>query len=435
MIEGRVDIITMGCSKNLVDSEALARMVQRRGYSCRHDPRVPAGEYVVVNTCGFIQDAKQESIDTILRLAEMKKHGKIGKIIVMGCLSQRYLAQLEKAIPEADRYYGKFDFADFAAALPDLRPACSMPRKARSWRATPRHYAYVKISEGCNRRCAFCAIPVITGRQKSRPETDILAEVRELAAQGVKELQIVAQELTGYGIDLDGTRRIAGLVDEISRVKGIEWIRLHYAYPSRFPAELLDVMRERPNVCKYLDIAFQHVNDRILKAMRRNFTRRETLELISLIRERVPGIFLRTTLMTGFPGETDAEFDELLSFVREVRFERMGAFAYSHEEGTFAAKNYADDIPEEVKRNRLSRLMALQQKIAAETESRLVGQTLRVIIDRREGEWFVGRTQFSSPEVDPEVLVKASKQLRCGRFYNVRMTDCEAFDLYGEAVV
>ncbi len=434
MIKGRVDIITMGCSKNLVDSEHLARLVQQKGYSLRHDPRIPAGEYVVVNTCGFIQDAKQESIDAILRLGEMKKRGKIGKIIVMGCLSQRYLAQLEEAMPEVDSYYGKFDFAAFADTLVQTGPACGTLQN-RSWRATPKHYAYVKISEGCDRRCAFCAIPTITGKQKSRPEKDILDEVRCLASQGVKELQIVAQELTGYGLDIDGTRRIAALIDAISRVPGIEWIRLHYAYPAQFPVELLDVMRSRPNVCKYLDIAFQHVSDRILKAMRRNFSRSQTLDLINLIREKVPGIFLRTTLMTGFPGETDAEFNELLDFVRQARFERMGAFAYSEEEGTFAAQNYTDDIPETVKRDRLSRLMAVQQEIAAETESGLVGKTMRVIIDRREGDWFVGRTQYSSPEVDPEVLVKANKHLRRGQFYNVRMTGCEAFDLYGEAIV
>ncbi len=423
----------MGCSKNLTDSEGLAKLLLRKGYNCVFEPKKPQGEYVIVNTCGFIQDAKQESIDMILALAEMKKRGQIGSLIAMGCLSQRYLKELEEALPEVDRYYGKFDFRQFAYDLPDIS-AETGAGKRRSWRQTPKHYAYVKISEGCDRHCAFCAIPIITGRHRSRKKEEILSEVREMAAEGVKEIQVIAQELTYYGVDIDGKRHIADLVSDLSEIPGIKMIRLHYAYPNQFPMELLDVMREKENVCKYLDIAFQHVSDRILEAMQRHFTKRETIALIEEIRRRVPGIYIRTTLMTGFPGETEEEFEELITFVRDMRFERMGAFMYSEEEGTFAALHYKDDVPQDVKRRRLDRLMAVQQEISAETEARNIGRTLPVIIDGREGNMYVGRSQYSSPDVDPEVLIPANRRLTRGNIYNVKITNSEEFDLYGEVI-
>ncbi|MCD8282269.1 MAG: 30S ribosomal protein S12 methylthiotransferase RimO [Prevotella sp.] len=433
MKKGEVDIISMGCSKNLVDSEAVARMLLQCGYTVRFEPENPCGEYAIVNTCGFIQDAKQESIDTILALGELKKRGKIGHLIVMGCLSQRYSAKLKALLPEVDALYGKFNFRAIARDLPDISQGTAA-KKPGSWRMTPKHYAYVKISEGCDRHCAFCAIPLITGRHISRPMLKILTEVRALAAEGVREIQLIAQDLTGYGVDIDGKRHIAGLVSTLSDVPGIDMIRLHYAYPNQFPLELLDVIRERPNVCKYLDIAFQHINDRILSAMRRRFTRRETLDLIGEMRRRVPGIHIRTTLMVGFPGETEEEFEELVDFVKTVRFERMGEFMYSAEEGTYAAKHYADDVPAEVKRSRLERLMAVQQKISEEIAAAKVGRVFPVIIDGREGDRYVGRTEYSSPEVDPEVLVRATSRLMRGKIYNVMIESNTEFDLYGSVV-
>ncbi len=431
MKKGEVDIITMGCSKNLVDSEALARELQMRGYTCCHDPQKPQGEYVIVNTCGFIQDAKQESIDVILELIELKKMGQIGALIVMGCLSQRYKKELEKALAEVDCFYGKFDFHGIAAALPPLSPERKKRNKG-SYRHAPKHYAYVKVSEGCSRRCAFCAIPLITGQHRSRAKEDILNEVKELGSQGVKEIELIAQELTYYGVDIDGQRHIADLVSDLADIRGIEWLRLHYAYPKDFPRELLDVMRDKENVCDYLDIAFQHVSDHILADMQRHFTKRETMALIEKIRSTVPNIHLRTTLMVGFPGETEEDFEELLAFVKEVRFERMGAFAYSEEEGTFAQKHFPDNVPWKVKQERLDRLMALQQEISADVEAQKVGKTLKTIIDRREGNYYVGRTEYSSPEVDPEVLIPATRRLTIGAFYNVKVKSSEAFDLYGE---
>ncbi len=422
MTRGEVDIITMGCSKNLVDSEVVARLLQERGYHPVFEPRLPRGEYVVVNTCGFIQDAKQESIDTILTMAERKRKGQIGKLIVMGCLSGRYGKELEDALPEVDRFYGKLHFVDMVKDLP--RP-----------RQTPPHYAYVKVSEGCDRHCAFCAIPIITGRHRSRPMEEILSEVRHLAQEGVKEVQVIAQELTSYGMDLTGRRQIAELVDRMADIEGIEWLRLHYAYPKDFPMELLDVMARRRNVCRYLDIAFQHVSDQILNAMHRHFTARETYALIDEMRRRVPGLHLRTTLMVGYPGETDEDFDSLLEFVRRVRFERMGAFAYSEEDGTWAQTHLVDNVPQTVKQERLDRLMALQQEISEELQAQSVGQTMRVMIDRCEGTFYVGRTEFSSPEVDPEVLIlMGGKQLRRGHFYDVKITGSAEFDLFGEVV-
>lgn len=436
MKKNRIDIITMGCSKNLVDSETLIRLLERKGYDVVHDSDRPEGEYVVVNTCGFIGDAKEESINAILELTEAKACGQIGKLLVMGCLSQRYLDELEASIPEVDKYYGKFNFRDLAADLPDVSNA-DTSRKLMAWkRTTPKHYAYVKISEGCDRKCAYCAIPIITGKHKSRPIEDILDEVRGLVAEGAKELNIIAQELTYYGIDLYGERRIAQLIDEMAQIKGVRWIRLHYAYPNQFPMELLDVMRRHSNVCKYLDIALQHISDRMLDRMHRHTTKEETMSLITRLREAVPGICLRTTLMVGFPGETDDDFRELVEFTKWARFERMGAFTYSEEEGTYGAIHYEDDVPEEVKQQRLDKLMRVQQNISAQLEAENIGKEMTVVIDRREGDYYVGRTEFSSPEVDPEVLIPAAeRQLRRGCFYNVRITSAEEFDLYATTLV
>ena len=429
MKKGQVDIITMGCSKNLVDSELLKRQFEANGFVCKHDALRPQGEIVVINTCGFIADAKEESINEILKFAQAKDEGKIQRLYVMGCLSQRYREELEKNIPQVDRYFGKFDYMKLLEELGRKEVATCVGKRSIT---TPKHYAYLKISEGCDRRCAYCAIPVMTGRHKSRPRAEILAEVRDLVAQGVKEFQVIAQELTYYGVDLSGQRELADLIREIAEIDGVEWIRLHYAYPTQFPMDLLDVMRENPKVCKYLDVALQHIADPVLKRMRRNVTKAETMDFIRKIRAAVPGICLRTTLMVGFPGETDEDFAELLEFVRWARFERMGAFAYSEEEDTYSGKHYKDDVPQAVKDERLSRLMALQQEISEEMQAELVGKTLRVIIDRREGDYYIGRSEFSSPEVDPEVLIPAAeRRLQRGRFYQVKITDSDEFDLYG----
>ena len=430
-----IDFITLGCSKNLVDSERLMGLFESHGYHVTHDSDNPQGEIVVINTCGFIEDAKQESIDTILEFAQAKTEGKIKKVFVMGCLSERYLADLEAEIPEVDGWYGKFNYVDLLNHLETLdglgnQASCTSGRSWERVLTTPRHYAYLKISEGCDRHCAYCAIPIITGKHQSRPMDEILQEVRYLVSQGVKEFQVIAQELTYYGVDLDGKQHIADLIEQMANIEGVEWIRLHYAYPAHFPWDLLKVMRENQNVCNYLDIALQHISDSMLSRMQRHFTKAETYELIRKMREEVPGIHLRTTLMVGFPGETDEDFQELLDFTRWARFERMGAFAYSEEDGTYSAKHYKDDVPQEVKQQRLDRLMRLQQHISAEIEAAKIGQILKVIIDRTEGEWFVGRSEFCSPEVDPEVLIPISEQLTIGQFYDVKVTDAEEFDLY-----
>ena len=430
-----IDFITLGCSKNLVDSERLMGLFESHGYHVTHDSDNPQGEIVVINTCGFIEDAKQESIDTILEFAQAKTEGRIEKVFVMGCLSERYLADLEAEIPEVDGWYGKFNYVDLLNHLETLdglgnQASCTSGRSWERVLTTPRHYAYLKISEGCDRHCAYCAIPIITGKHQSRPMDEILQEVRYLVSQGVKEFQVIAQELTYYGVDLDGKQHIAELIEQMADIEGVEWIRLHYAYPAHFPWDLLKVMRENQNVCNYLDIALQHISDSMLSRMQRHFTKAETYDLIQKMREEVPGIHLRTTLMVGFPGETDEDFQELLDFTRWTRFERMGAFAYSEEDGTYSAKHYKDDVPQEVKQQRLDRLMRLQQHISAEIEAAKIGQILKVIIDRTEGEWFVGRSEFCSPEVDPEVLIPISEQLTIGQFYDVKVTDAEEFDLY-----
>ena len=428
----KVGFISLGCCKNLVDSEILMKQIEANGYKCTHDSKNPQGEIAVINTCGFIGDAKEESINTILEFAEAKAAGRLRKLFVMGCLSQRYKSELEKEIPQVDKYYGKFDYKQLLSDLGKAEmPSCNGKRHL----TTPHHYAYVKISEGCDRHCAYCAIPLITGRHVSRPKEEILAEVKDLVACGVKEFQIIAQELTYYGMDIDGKQHIADLVSDMADIHGVKWIRLHYAYPTNFPYELLDVMREKPNVCKYLDIALQHISDNMLAAMRRHITKAETYEMIKRIRSEVPGIHLRTTLMVGFPNESDEDFEELMQFTEWARFERMGAFAYSEEEGTYSATHYTDNVSQAVKQKRLDRLMALQQKISSEIAESKVGKVFKVVIDRKEGDYYVGRTEFSSPEVDPEVLIPVDyKKLRTGTFYNVEITDAEEFDLYGKVV-
>ena len=430
MKKNTIDIITMGCSKNLVDSETLMGLFEANGYHCVHDSKNPKGDIAVVNTCGFIQDAKEESINTILELAQAKEEGRLKKLFVMGCLSQRYLKELEQEIPQVDKYYGKFNYKQLLHDLGNGEAkTCDGPRRL----TTPKHYAYIKISEGCDRNCAYCAIPIITGKHVSRPMDEILDEVRQLAQNGTREFQIIAQELTYYGIDIDGKQHIAELVSKMADIKGVKWIRLHYAYPAHFPWDLLKVMREKPNVCKYLDIALQHISDNMLQRMHRHVTKEETYSLIERIRKEVPGIHLRTTLMVGFPGETEEDFEELMEFTRKVRFERMGAFAYSEEEGTFSAENYEDNVPEEIKQVRLDKLMALQQRISAELEAEKVGKTMKVVIDRKEGNYYVGRTEYCSPEVDPEVLIPVEgRRLRVGQMVDAIVTDSEEFDLYAK---
>lgn len=428
-----IDIITLGCSKNLVDSERLMRQLELSGYKVTHDSDDPRGEIAVVNTCGFIGDAKEESINMILELGERKRKGLLKKLYVMGCLLERYLADLESELPEVDHFYGKFNWTELLAELgKQYHPECADERHL----TTPSHYAYLKISEGCDRRCSYCAIPIITGRHRSRPMEDILQEVRLLVEQGVKEFQVIAQELTYYGVDLYHERRIAQLVEAIAEVPGVEWVRLHYAYPTNFPMELLRVMREHNNICRYLDIALQHCADNVLSAMHRHVNSQQTYELIEKLRAEVPGIHIRTTLMVGHPGETEEDFKQLIDFVKWARFERMGAFAYSEEEGTYSALHYQDDIPQEVKEARLSKLMRVQQAISADVQESKVGQTMRVIIDRQEGDYFVGRTEFDSPEVDPEVLIHADEGLALptGSFQWVRIDSADDFDLYGHCV-
>lgn len=424
-----VDIITLGCSKNLVDSEKLMRQLTENGFAVTHDAENPQGEIVVINTCGFIGDAKEESINMILEFCQAKDEGRLEKLYVMGCLSERYLNELEEEIPQVDKYYGKFNWNELIQDLgKEYKAELTIEREI----TTPSHYAYLKISEGCNRTCSYCAIPIITGKHKSRPIEDIIDEVKFLVSKGVKEFQLIAQELTYYGLDLYKKQAISELVERISSVPGVEWIRLHYAYPTQFPESLLKVMRERDNVCKYLDIALQHISDNMLKMMRRNVTKQQTYDLIRHIREEVPGIHLRTTLMVGHPGESEDDFQELIDFVKEAKFERMGAFAYSEEEGTYSALHYKNDISDEEKELRLSRLMRLQQKISENINASKVGNQYKVIIDRKEGDYYIGRTEYDSPEVDGEVLIPVSEgELKVGEFYTVKILQADEFDLYG----
>ena len=431
MRKNKVDIITLGCSKNLVDSEQLMRQFVANGYTVEHDPHKINGEIVVVNTCGFIGDAQEESINMILELGEQKQKGRIGKLFVMGCLSERFLKDLEKELPEVDRFYGKFNWKEL---ISDLGKSYHQELATERVLTTPRHYAYVKIGEGCNRTCSYCSIPIITGAYQSRPMDEIVDEVRGLVAQGVKEFQMIAQDLTFYGLDRYKRMALPELVERVSDIPGVEWIRLHYGYPSHFPYDLLPVMRERDNVCKYMDIALQHISDPMLKMMRRNITNAETYELLERMRREVPGIHLRTTLMVGHPGETEQDFEELIRFVKDIRFERMGAFAYSHEEGTYAYQHYKDEIPQEVKQDRLDYLMRVQEGISADVNASKVGQTFRVIVDREEEDFYVGRTQYDSPEVDPEILISKDTPLSPGSFYQVKVIDAQAFDLYGKVL-
>lgn len=429
MHTNEIDIITLGCSKNLVDAERLMRQLSASGYRCVHDSDNPEGEIAVINTCGFIGDAKEESINTILQFAQRKKKHQLRQLYVMGCLSERYKHDLETEIPEVDKYYGKFDYMQLVNDLGKVYHSDILSERVLT---TPHHYAYLKISEGCNRMCSYCAIPLITGRHVSRPIEDIVQEAEWLVGQGVKELQIIAQDLSYYGIDLYGESRLAELLRRLSDVKGIRWIRLHYAYPAGFPFDILPVMRERDNICKYLDIALQHISDNMLQRMRRHITKAETYALIERIRKEVPGIHLRTTLLLGHPGEEESDVAELMQFVRDIRFERLGAFAYSDEEGTFANRHYADDIPLQTKLDRVDAVMSLQEEIAAGINAQKVGSVMQIIIDREEPDFYIGRTEFDSPEVDGEVLIGKDTPLTVGEIYPVRITDAETFDLYGE---
>lgn len=426
-----IDIITLGCSKNLVDSELLIRQLEEVGFQVSHDPEHPKGEIAVVNTCGFIGDAKEESINMILTFAQLKEQGKLKKLYVMGCLSERYLKELSVEIPQVDKFYGKFNWKDL---LQDLGKEYHYELCDERVLTTPKHYAYLKISEGCDRQCAYCAIPIITGHHVSRPMESIIQEVKSLVKNGVKEFQIIAQELTYYGVDLYKRQALPELVEQIAELPGVEWIRLHYAYPAHFPTDLFRVMREHPNVCKYMDIALQHISDHVLERMRRHVSQSETYELIERFRKEVPGIHLRTTLMVGYPGESDSDFEELKDFVCKARFDRMGAFMYSEEEGTFAAEHYTDDVPLEIKQKRLDEIMALQQQISSELNMRKIGKTMKVIIDRKEGDFYIARTEFDSPEVDPEVLIEDSQPLHIGSFYHVQITKADDFDLYAKVI-
>lgn len=439
MLKKHIDVITLGCSKNLVDSEKLMKLLEENGYTLSHNPDKVNGEIVVINTCGFIGDAKEESINMILEVCELKAKKKVRKVFVMGCLSERYMAELGDEIPQVDKYYGKFDWAQLVDDLAEQNSSCPEGLGEASLidrvQTTPQHYAYVKISEGCDRTCAYCAIPIITGRHVSRSMEEIVDEVKLLVSQGVSEIQLIAQDLTYYGVDLYKKQCIAELVDRIADVKGVKWVRLHYGYPTHFPMDLLRVMRERDNVCKYLDIALQHVSTNVLKNMRRNITKEETIELLQTIRREVPGIYLRTTLMVGFPSETEEEFEELVQFTKDMRFERMGTFAYSEEEGTYAAEHFEDNIDDDTKQARLGLLMRVQQRIAEEVSAASIGKTFQVVIDREEGEYYIGRTQYDSPEVDPEVLLlKTENEVEIGHYYMVEITGADEFDLYGKVV-
>ena len=432
MRKNRIDIITLGCSKNLIDSERLLKRFSDLGFEVAHDSDNVCGATIVINTCGFIGDAKEESINTILEYVEAKKEHRIERLYVMGCLSERYRKELEAEIPEVDKFYGKFDWNSIIE-----EPKKSVPTTKSYARiiTTPKHHAYIKIAEGCNRFCAFCAIPIITGRYKSRSIDEILDEVKMLVGRGVKEFNVIAQDLSSYGIDLYGKMKLAELIDTMANVDGVEWIRLHYAYPSQFPYDILPVIRKHDNVCKYIDVALQHISDNVLNAMRRHINKEETLQFIRRLREEVPGIHIRTTLMVGFPGEGEEEFNELLQFVKDVRFDRMGAFAYCEEDDTYAAKNYDDTIPEEVKQERLSKLMALQESIALSLNETKINTVQKVIVDREEPDYYVGRTQFDSPEVDPEVLIKKTRKLAIGQFYNVAIKEAMPFELIGEVAI
>ena len=437
MNKGEIDIITLGCSKNLVDAERLMRQLELAGYRCVHDSPTPKGEIAIINTCGFIGDAKEESIDMILQFAERKTNGKLNKLYVMGCLSQRYAKELPAEIPEVDGWFGKFDYMGIVQECVNAQQMKveSLKLKGKDYErtlTTPSHYAYLKIAEGCNRYCSYCAIPLITGKFTSRKVEDILEEVKWLVSKGVKEFNVIAQDLSSYGLDLYGEHRLAQLLDQMAQVEGVLWIRIHYTYPTDFPYDILPVMAKHANICKYMDIALQHCSDNMLKLMRRRITRAEQDALIARIREEVPGICLRTTLLVGHPGETAEDFDELCDWVKTMKFDRLGAFAYSEEEGTFAARHYQDDIPQAEKDHRVDTIMAIQQSISAEKLSQMVGTEQLVIIDRKEQDYYIGRTQYDSPEVDCEVLIQQNTNhpLTIGELYKVNIIKSEDFDLY-----
>lgn len=432
MAKQRVNVITLGCSKNLVDSERILKLFKDAGLDAVHESTHRKGDIIVINTCGFIGDAKEESIETILQYTTAKLEGEVSAVYVMGCLSERYGSELTNEIPEVDAWYGKFNWKDLVTDITHKHLATVSYDRVIT---TPSHHAYLKIAEGCNRFCAFCAIPIITGRYTSRPIEEILEEVKMLVNRGVKEFNLIAQDLTNYGVDIYNTVKLPELIDAIASIDGVKWIRLHYAYPTHFPLELLDVIAKHDNVCKYLDIALQHINNDVLSNMRRHITAEETRQLLKLMRERVPNIHIRTTLMVGFPGETEEAFDDLLNFVKEQRFERMGAFAYCEEDDTYAAKHLEDTIPEDVKQNRLSKLMQIQEQIALEVNESKIGQTLQVIIDREENDYYIGRTQWDSPEVDPEVLIKKDTKLQIGEFYNALITGAMPFELMAEIIL
>lgn len=432
MKKNRIDVVTLGCSKNLVDSEMLMKQLLANGYTVKHDPDKPEGEIVVINTCGFIGDAKEESINTILGFAEAKKNRKLNKLFVMGCLSERYLEELQAEIPEVDKFYGKFGWKGL---ITDLGKSFRKDVEYERALTTPAHYAYLKISEGCNRVCSYCSIPIMTGRHNSRPMEEIVAEVQSLVKQGVKEFQVIAQDLSYYGIDRYKEMKLPELIERISDVEGVEWIRLHYAYPTKFPYDLLRVIRERDNVCKYLDIALQHISDNMLSLMRRGITKQETIDLVKRIRDEVPGIHLRTTFLVGHPGETEEDFEELMQFVKDAKFERMGAFPYSNEEGTYAYEKYEDNIPEVIKQERMDMLMAIQERVSLGINESKIGKSFSVIIDREDADYYIGRTQYDSPEVDPEVLISKDIPLNKGQIYNVIINQAEPFDLYGNVIL
>ncbi|WP_347840893.1 30S ribosomal protein S12 methylthiotransferase RimO [uncultured Draconibacterium sp.] len=431
MAKKRVNVVTMGCSKNLVDSEVLLNQLEKGKFEVLHDSNETNFDAVFVNTCGFIHDAKQESIDMILDYAEAKKRGEIDKLYVMGCLSERYHNELEEELPEVDKYFGKFDMKAMVEELKvTYAPEYIYERKI----TTPSHFAYLKISEGCNRSCSFCAIPKMTGRHKSRTIDSLVKETRYLAKKGVKELLLIAQDLSYYGIDLYGKNQLAELITKVSEVEGIEWIRLHYLYPTKFPMEILPVMRENPKVCKYLDMPLQHISNRVLKNMLRHVTREETEALIAKIKEEVPGVVIRTTMLVGFPGETEEDYNELKEFVQEQKFGRLGVFPYSNEDGTYAASKFEDNLPDEVKQGRADEIMELQQYISAELNQQKVGKEFDVIIDREESDYYVGRTEFDSPEVDGEVYITTDEELKNGTIVKVKITGAEDYDLYGELI-
>lgn len=431
MKKNKIDIITMGCSKNLVDSEQLIKQLLVNGYTVEHEPEVLNGEIVVINTCGFIGDAKEQSINKILEAVDAKNKRKVKKVFVMGCLSERYLKELKEEIPEVDSFYGKFGWKQL---ITDLGKSFHKDISSERGLTTPTHYAYLKISEGCNRKCSYCSIPIMTGKHKSRTIEDIIREVEWLVSQGVKELQVIAQDLTYYGKDIYKQNKLAELVDRMAKVKGIEWIRLHYAYPTDFPLDLLPVIRDNDNVCKYIDIALQHISDNMLSQMRRGITKDQTLKLLETIRREVPGIHIRTTLIAGHPNETEQDFNELIEFVKEQRFERLGAFPYSHEEGTYAFEHYQDNIDDTTKQERLDTIMALQEKIALEANEEKIGEKVKVIVDKLENNYYIARSQYDSPEVDPEILIKDDQELEIGKFYQAKITGAMPFELFAEII-